>query len=84
MKITLSEISTVFSSRSRAHELLERLSPGETLLLDFREVDMVSPSFLHEILVILNQKGCQLETSNLTPSFELQLNKAKSAFLEAA
>jgi len=78
-RIQLSKTSPVLSSRPKAHEVFDKVPERKEILLDFSGVDLATPSFLHESLVIFRSKNIIYKTENTNKSIELQLDKARKA-----
>jgi hypothetical protein len=75
----LKKAGQILSSRNRAHALFDTIPDGGEMCLDFKDVEQASPSFLHETLVILNQKTIKLVAMNASESIAFQLRKAQDA-----
>ena len=59
--------------------MFDQLPEKEDLILDFNNVEQVTPSFLHETLNILKQKSSKLQVKNVNESINFQLEKARAA-----
>lgn len=82
MNIKLSNFGNKFSNRSLARDIFGGLESNIIINIDFLDVEEVTPSFFHELLEILvNEKKNKVSVSNLSDFLKLQLNKAKSSFV---
>lgn len=55
------------------------LPDGDELKIDFGGVEEATPSFCHEMLVVLQDKGITPSFINANDSIKLQLNKAMAS-----
>ncbi|MBP9757729.1 MAG: DUF4325 domain-containing protein [Candidatus Pacebacteria bacterium] len=77
MHIQMTSHGAVFSTRPMAHEVFDPMSNDSHIILDFAGVEMASPSFLHETLLIFRRKAANIKMENMSASIQLQLAKAQ-------
>ena len=76
MNLVLSTKGKKFNSRMLADQIFNQISTEADLIIDFNAVEEVTPSFCHEMFVVLLDKNVKLKIVNANNSIKLQLNKA--------
>lgn len=72
--VTMNKDQPLLVTRGRGREVAAALPLGRNLTLDFRNVDVVSPSFLDELLKSMGARGVENVTlANLKARTHLQL-----------
>lgn len=83
MIINLKHFDEILSTRHRVYEVFsnEVLNSCRTdqLILNFEDVKNVTPSFLHEMLLVLNESCADFKIVNANNSIQFQVQKAKLA-----
>ena len=83
MQIQMSNIASVFSTRPKAHEVFDDVQNGKEIVLDFLGVQMASPSFLQETLIIFGDRDVEVRMLNMSDAIKLQLSKARGALADS-
>ncbi len=79
MTIKLNKFGKTFNSRMSADTIFNKVVDFDSIIVDFQGIDDATPSFCHEMMVVLQAKKIKLETINANESIKLQLNKALSS-----
>lgn len=78
--ISLAKFGTSFSTRPRAHTLFDDIDVSETVVIDFKDVKEITPSFCHEMLdIFVNEKKAKVQVRNADETILFQLRKALGA-----
>lgn len=73
----------MFSTRQLAHVVFKdiEIKNEETCEIDFEGVETVTPSFMHEMLIIFANKKIEPSIENMNDSVAFQLKKAEKAMI---
>lgn len=70
------KFGTNFNTRALASSIFGVVEDGADLIIDFEDVDTATPSFCHEMLVILKKKKTKIKFINVNENIKLQMQKA--------
>lgn len=79
MELKIAKFGTRFSTRPKARVVFNDLDLEKSVVLDFGGVEAATPSFLHETLIILSEKGVEYSFTNMSNSIDFQYRKALKA-----
>lgn len=80
MIIKLIEHKKNLNSRPLADSIFDHLLPvPDEIIIDFKDIESASPSFCHEMLLILKKIGKPIKIINADQSILSQINKAYSS-----
>jgi hypothetical protein len=76
MIINLKQYGASLAARSLAQDICQNLMDSE-IILDFKGIESVTPSFCHELLYLLTkEKNCKVRILHSTEMITFQLKKA--------
>lgn len=76
--LQMNEFGKNLSTRAFADEIFLPLKEGADLIVDFKDVEEASPSFCHEMLVVLQNRKARANFSNVNNTIRTQISKARS------
>ena len=76
-EIIIKKYGTNLNTRALADSVFSILEPSETVIINFEGVNTATPSFCHEMLLLLQQSKNRAEFRNTNANIQSQIAKAK-------
>ena len=74
--IVLKKFAVNLNSRALADSIFTATKSGEDLLIDFKGIETATPSFCHEMLVVLKKNKVSFTLANVDEKVKPQIRKA--------
>ena len=75
-RVILKKVSSDLNTRALADSIFSAKDLGDDFLIDFDGVETATPSFCHEMLVVLRKKKAKFKLINVNNGVRLQMQKA--------
>ncbi len=79
--LPLKKFGTDLNTRALADEIFSQVKEGTNISIDFEGVNTATPSFCHEMLVVIKNKKIHGEFVNVNGNIQSQIGKASGLIL---